>query len=471
MNEPNEASAGSYDPGRRTGLVLAGAGTAGAYHAGVLRAIHESGVRVDVVAGCGIGAVGAAFSAIDAGLQVWGPDGLWKRPEIRRSYSWRLALRAAGWSLAIAFSSLILPVFALAAGVVAYLGAYLAQVSGIPGGGRLAAGYSWLMGEALASDALPALLPRLAVLGLAFFAVAVAAAAASSRDPRRRRSRGGLWWTLLAAPLTSKVLAAGVRSRLWRVIAGAPGRREPAPEEFSRLYCDLLAENLGQPHFKELLILAHDLDARQDVAFALLARPWRRAYFGRHTGEGIARAGEAFDLAGAGSVHFIDALMASLALPGLTEPTLVTFPAESYWRGETHALAARMGSVGRLLLELSRAGVEQVILVCASTPGSSPRSLRRRPVDPAGRLGETLTASDASAALEAVKAGPGCFKRIFPIFATDEPLTALDFGGCYDERSDRPCTLVESIERGYRDAYRQFIEPHVAVEEQGQEQG
>ena len=45
---------------------MTGTGTAGAYHAGVLRALHESGVKIDLVAGAGIGAVSAAFTAIDA---------------------------------------------------------------------------------------------------------------------------------------------------------------------------------------------------------------------------------------------------------------------------------------------------------------------------------------------------------------------------------------------------------------------
>ena len=40
----------SYAPQLRTALVLSGSGTAGAYHAGVLRALHEAGVKLDIVA-------------------------------------------------------------------------------------------------------------------------------------------------------------------------------------------------------------------------------------------------------------------------------------------------------------------------------------------------------------------------------------------------------------------------------------
>ncbi len=48
-----------YSPRQRTALVFAGTGTAGAYHAGVLRALAEAGVKVDLVAGRGMGAVAA----------------------------------------------------------------------------------------------------------------------------------------------------------------------------------------------------------------------------------------------------------------------------------------------------------------------------------------------------------------------------------------------------------------------------
>ena len=39
----------------------------------------------------------------------------------------------------------------------------------------------------------------------------------------------------------------------------------------------------------------------------------------------------------------------------------------------------------------------------------------------------------------------------------------LDFGGVYDERSDRAQSVSELVDRGYEDAYRQFIEPVVGA--------
>ena len=89
-----------YSTRLRTALVLTGTGTAGAYHAGVLRALHEAGVRVDLIAGRGIGALGALFAAVDGGQRLWDAAGIWKQPSIRGAYRWRLPLRVGGWALA-----------------------------------------------------------------------------------------------------------------------------------------------------------------------------------------------------------------------------------------------------------------------------------------------------------------------------------------------------------------------------------
>ena len=79
--------------------MLTGTGTAGAYHAGVLRALHEAGVKLDIVAGRGIGAVGALFTAIDAAARLWEPNGLWLGKSGRpRSLRMASVWRVAGWS-------------------------------------------------------------------------------------------------------------------------------------------------------------------------------------------------------------------------------------------------------------------------------------------------------------------------------------------------------------------------------------
>src|SRR5580765_7868947 len=81
-------SADPYSPQRRTALVLSGTGTAGAYHAGVLRALQEAGVKLDVVAGRGVGVVGAVFAAVDGAARLWDEKGFWHAPAVRTMYGW-----------------------------------------------------------------------------------------------------------------------------------------------------------------------------------------------------------------------------------------------------------------------------------------------------------------------------------------------------------------------------------------------
>src|SRR5438132_1222159 len=70
-----------YSPQRRTALVLTGTGTAGAYHAGVLRALHEAGVKLDMVAGRGLcvasWAPAVAWRLPRAGLRAGAAHGRW----------------------------------------------------------------------------------------------------------------------------------------------------------------------------------------------------------------------------------------------------------------------------------------------------------------------------------------------------------------------------------------------------------
>src|SRR5260370_31218202 len=90
-----------YSPERRTALVLSGTGTAGAYHAGVLRALHEAGVKLDIVAGRGVGAIGALFAAVDGAQRLWDDKGFWRGPGVQGLYAWRTRPRVISMSLAL----------------------------------------------------------------------------------------------------------------------------------------------------------------------------------------------------------------------------------------------------------------------------------------------------------------------------------------------------------------------------------
>ena len=60
-----------YIPHLRTALVLIGTGTAGAYHAGVVRALNEAGIKVDLVAGRGGNGMTTAFGLAQEVLEDW----------------------------------------------------------------------------------------------------------------------------------------------------------------------------------------------------------------------------------------------------------------------------------------------------------------------------------------------------------------------------------------------------------------
>src|ERR1700752_1156995 len=106
MSDPGRVHADRdtpYSPQQRTALVFAGTGTSGAYHAGVLRALAEAGVKVDLVAGRGGGAGSALFAAVDAGARLWEPTGLWLgQPGPTGLYPWRPIWRIAALCLAVA---------------------------------------------------------------------------------------------------------------------------------------------------------------------------------------------------------------------------------------------------------------------------------------------------------------------------------------------------------------------------------
>ena len=108
-----------YSTRLRTALVLTGTGTGGAYHAGVLRALHEAGIRIDLVAGRGIGAVGALFAAVDGGARLWEEHGVWRATSALSFYGWRTPLRAASWAGAAALAILAIPLAILVITVLA----------------------------------------------------------------------------------------------------------------------------------------------------------------------------------------------------------------------------------------------------------------------------------------------------------------------------------------------------------------
>jgi hypothetical protein len=449
----------AYSPLRRTALVLTGSGTAGAYHAGALRALREAGVKIDVVAGRGIGAVGALFVAVDGAARLWDEKGFWRSPSIQSLYRWRFLPRLIAAALAIAVAIVALPLAVMALGLVVFPIDFVAKIIGLGGAGGLVASYLRTADAAFAPAALPTWLPRFVLLVLGTAAI-VALLDGWRRDPRH--PRGPFWWRTVRAPLSSAEAVDETWRALWDLLRGAAQLKQPSATDLARRYIELVTENLGQPGFCELLLAVHDIDAHRDLIFALMAEGRRRALVRRPTTEAAdARRAEVFDLAGTARDHLADAIAASLALPLATEPHAVTFSADAYWRGETHRLCDRPASLIRLIDELIDLGVQQIVLVAASPESTGPHTLAPPRLDGRGRLGEYVESFEAAVVRDATTTTGGV--RIYTIRPVHNPIGPFDFSGGFDDRSDRRQPLGELMTRGYEDAYHQFVEPVVGA--------
>jgi len=417
-----------YSPSRRTALVLCGTGAHGAYHAGVLRALQEAGVRIDLVAGHGVGAAGAMLSAIDGSARLWEPAGIWRSPQSHTLYAFTPAMRIALWTCLALFVSLLVPTILMAM-TAAESTRRVAQVV-------------------------------VAVVILATASIAVAVGAARSQWQGKRRPQGIPWWVIAGAPFDA-TYAIGVFSQtIWQLIRGAARDPQP-PQDSGRRYADVLADSLGQPGFRELMIVATDLDARGDIVAALLREPYRRDFIAPRPGR--ERRAEAFDLAGAGRDHALEIMAAALTPPVVCEARLVTFASDGFWRGETHRLCDRPGAVIRLFEELAAAAVSQLVVVSAVPTAFTPHRLRAPRLDIRSRLGEFLAAAEAAALHDAVNLARLRFDSCYVIRPAHNPVGPFDVGGAYDEASDRRHSTGELMERGYEDAYHQFIDPVVGA--------
>lgn len=449
-----------YTPQLRTALVLTGTGTAGAYHAGALRALSEAGVKIDLIAGRGVGAVGALFGAIDAGARLWEADGLWRSAPVRRLYRWRRSLRVACWMLAVAFAAVGLPVLVLAGAVIAFPIGYFLGLVGLDAGATIATAYAGWLDAVFAPTGAPSYLPPLVVVVVAFLLgfLVTDALATAMRPGARRRARGGFWWRLLGTPLDQGRAVEWFAGGLWRIMRGAARIATPSHEDLGQRYVELLADNLGDRGFREILVLAHDVDARRDIVFALLTDAHRSAFFGGRTAPDVdERLLETVDLVPAAR-HAVDAVAGALSVPVITDPRLVTFAPDSAWRGETHRLCDRFDGMSRLLDDVARAGAEQVIVVSAIPRAAGPHALGSDRRDIRGRAGQYLVGLETAALRDAVASRRDRFEAVFEVRPDHNPLGPFDFGGCYDERSDRRHSLAELVDRGYEDASRQFVD-------------
>jgi patatin-like phospholipase len=457
----------SYSPRLRTAVVLCGAGTAGAYHAGVLRALTEAGVKIDLLAGHGAGVMTALCGAIDGGARLWDAAGPWTDARLGRSYRWRLPLRLAALGLLAAMVILLSPLLILVLAAVMYAASLLAGLVNLTGvSAWLMATYQRWVEGLLNPPIIPTVVPRAMMLALVLVAgvLAVSALKAVAQERSGRRLRGAFWWRLIGTPLDSTEPGATMVDALWRLVRGASHEPRPAPAEIGRRYAEILVDNFGQPGFRELLIGVHDLDGRRDLVGAVLPPDVRATFEARRKGLGP-REAEIVDLTGPQRDLVVDFLTGAFRLPLVSPTHLLQFPAESYWRGEVHRVCDRPELPVRLIDEIAVVGIEQVLLVGAAPPAATPHGMRPRPGDLRGRMGEVLRAVETSIMHDACAAAVTRFSGVFMISPDHNPVGPFDFAGTYDEASDRRHTVADLLKHGYEDAYHQFIEPVVAAGE------
>ena len=172
-------------------------------------------------------------------------------------------------------------------------------------GRALVSGYSAWLQVAFAGENLPTSVPRLAVVALtAIVAVLAIGGVMAARTIGSRRAEHGWWWRIVAAPFDAHAARDRFVEAVWELIRGAAPVARPSSAALGRRYAEVLSENLGQPGFRELVVVTTDLDARRDVVATLLAEPYRQSFLAPRPGRD--RRSEVLDLAGVSRDHVID---------------------------------------------------------------------------------------------------------------------------------------------------------------------
>jgi hypothetical protein len=460
-----------YSPKRRTALVFTGSGSTGAYHAGVLRALDESGVKIDIVVGSGIGAVTAAYAAVGGGPKLYGKGGFWDGVRWGALYRLRPAVRLALALLGVSFAIFALPVLlGLLLGILFPLLLIADRVA--PGAASRALSLLWVAPEALSGPYLAA--QAVPVFALAMLAIAVVAVV-YFRD--RRRFPEAFESFLDADPGLARL-----RKSLWEIARGvALSGGPPSEAELGRRYVALLAENLDEPGFRELVLRAADLDRGDALVFALL----------RDDGAASSRAREgaladAVDLRVPGhDALFFDALATGLLCPMAMPMRRVSFPKGAVHAGETHRLTDATFVPGSGIAEALAAGAEQVVVVTGVPETAAPLARRRGPlarIDAAVRALERQAADEIDEAWRVNRMVSTLGRRgesgrrawedpatghvygevdLWAIRPDRRALGPMELDGARDPATEVLQTTDDLLELGFRDAYRQFVEPVV----------
>jgi len=472
----------NYSPKRRTALVLTGSGTSGAYHAGALKALDESGVKIDLIVGSGAGAVAAAYGAVAGGPRLYDAGGFWPDTGWESFYRLKTPLRLALLLLGVSFGVFLLPLaLALVGGLMVPL-VLIADLA-VPGLSARLVGFV---------AAVPTVLrvPYLAALSVPIFVLSVIAilyvGGTYLRGPRR-------FAEAFESPLDARRARQRLARGLWEIARGsAASASAPSFAELGRRYVALAAENLGQPGFRELILRTVDLETGTVLPFVILDDAHREAFTAARTRGPRSRLPGipgAVDLRAEGyDTLLLDAVFTGLQPPLVTSVQRVGFPKGGLYAGEVHRITDAALAAGSGISEALAAGAEQVVVVSAAPLTPAPSARRRGPRAVADAVLSTL---ERQAVEEDVRAAErinrmvqtlghrredggwawqdpatGRVYRDFALYVVRperRPFGPLELEGAQDPATEARATAADLIDLGYRDAYRVFVEPVVGA--------
>jgi hypothetical protein len=269
---------------------------------------------------------------------------------------------------------------------------------------------------------------------------------------------------------------ARLKRALWEVARGAVLTQAPPSEaELSRRYVDLVSESFGDPGYRELILRVADLEHGRALAFTLLSE---QAAPGERDHVVDLRVPEQGAL-------FFDALATGLLLPMALPLRRVAFPRGAVHAGEVHRLTDASLVPGCGIEEAIEAGAEQIVVVTGAPEEPQPPPRRRGPL---ARVDATLRALEQQAAAEIeatertnrmvstlghrTSTGRGAWEDpatgrvyrevdLWVIRPRRRTLGPTELDGASEPATEVLQTTDDLVERGFRDAYRQFIEPVV----------
>jgi hypothetical protein len=439
----------TYNPTRRTALVLIGEGTSAAYLAGALKALGAAGVRIDLILGKGVGAVVAAFGAIQSSGKLLGEGGL--LTALHENGTWRLRApyRLAAICLAVAFAVFISP--ALLAVLLLVALPFIAAAR-IVAPDAVASLFGSIQEQiATFSAELDPIYLRAMAFPIAILFAVLLVGWLLPGLARRSAREAGLGRFFGDGFIQISPFSQVLERKLWEAVRGASTEARPAQlADMGLCYRDLLSASLGQPGFSELIFYALDVDTGQEVPFVLLKDRWLTRLARRGPGAG-ALVSEPVSLAGESGPLLFDALTASVSPPGLAPGVPLRLPLVGRHAGEVHRFASSLLTGHSTIADAMSAGAEQVIYV-----SGSPASNSEERAIPAKLSAAAVRQSLENDLRWADQAG----LTVFTVRPEKPRLGLFEFAGRALPGGDRLQTAALAA-HGERDAFRLFVRPFV----------